>query len=541
MSNIKSYNKYKRQISIIFISMSVLILGFYPYYNVYAEYMEESLQLVQKKLDFIWIIVAASMVFFMQVGFTAFEAGSVQAKNAISVSIKNILNFLVSSIAYFIVGFGIMFGLSYEGYAGISNFLLYGIDTHLTSLGYAFVFFQLVFAGTAATITSGAFAERAKLITHICTTIFVVCLIYPVFGHWAWGHLFHPHQYGWLGRLGFIDFAGSTVVHSISGWVALSGAIVLGPRMGKFNPDGAVNKMYGHNLPLATIGTFFLWFGWFGFNGGSLLQADTSIGLVIINTSLSGAVAGVAAAIFGKLKSKKLDAAEILLGIMGGLVAIGAGCSRISSEYACVVGLCAGIIAILSKDFVEKVLKVDDPVGAVPVHGFCGAWGTLAVSLFTPASAFSMTNFNRLLQVEVQCLGIIVAFTWAFSLGFLFFWCLKKLVGIRVGAEEEVKGLNLSEYADVTSWLDFVKITKVQDLNVALQDKIKERTIELENIRRNLEEDVKKRTSELEKSRDDFKKKVEQLENFAKVAVGRELKMKRMEEELKDFKKRNHK
>lgn len=536
----RNWQKFKKQILIIFISMSLLTLGFYPHYNVYAEYAETSLQLIQRKLDFIWIIVAASMVFFMQVGFTAFEAGSVQAKNAISVSIKNILNFLVSSIAYFIVGFGIMFGLSYEGFVGINNFLLYGLDTHLTSLGYAFVFFQLVFAGTAATITSGAFAERAKLLTHICTTIFVVCLIYPVFGHWAWGHLFHSHQYGWLGRLGFIDFAGSTVVHSISGWVALSGAIVLGPRIGKFNPDGTVNRMYGHNLPLATIGTFFLWFGWFGFNGGSLLQADTSIGLVIINTTLSGAVAGIAAAVFGKLKNKRLDAAEILLGIMGGLVAIGAGCSRVSSVYACIVGLCAGIIAILAKDFIEKVLKVDDPVGAVPVHGFCGAWGTLAVSLFTPASAFSMTNFNRLLQVGVQCLGIIVAFAWAFSLGLLFFWCLKKLVGIRVSAEEEVKGLNISEYADVTSWLDFVKISKVQDMNVVLQDKIKERTIELEHIKEHLEEDVKNRTGELEVSRDDLKKKVEQLENFAKVAIGRELKMKRMEEELRTLKDKRH-
>ncbi|HLD56821.1 MAG TPA: ammonium transporter protein, partial [archaeon] len=246
------------------------------------------MQLFQKKLNFIWLIVSACMVFFMQVGFTAFEAGSVQAKNAISVAVKNILGFLVSSIMYFLLGFGIMFGASYEGYLGTSNFLFFGIDTHVTSLGYAFVFFQLVFASTAAIITSGAFAERAKLSTHICTTIFVVSLVYPVFGHWAWGDLFHHNQFGWLGRLGFIDFAGSTVVHSISGWVALSGAIMLGPRMGKFNTDGTANRMCGHNLPLATIGTFFLWFGWFGFNGGSVLQVDTIIGLVIINTTLAG-------------------------------------------------------------------------------------------------------------------------------------------------------------------------------------------------------------------------------------------------------------
>ncbi len=533
---------HKKQFITIFISIIVLTLFINPYYyHVYADYAETSVQLLQKKIDYIWIIVAASMVFFMQVGFTAFEAGSVQAKNAISVSTKNILNFLVSSIAYFIVGFGLMFGLSYEGYMGINNFLLNGIDVHLNTLGYAFVFFQLVFAGTAATIISGAFAERAKLLTHICTTIFVVCLIYPVFGHWAWGHLFHFNQHGWLGKLGFIDFAGSTVVHSISGWVALSGAIILGPRLGKFNSDGTVNRMHGHNLPLATLGTFFLWFGWFGFNGGSLLRADTSIGLVIINTTLSGSVAGVAVAIYGKLRNKRLDAAEILLGIMGGLVAIGAGCSRVSSVYACIVGLCAGIIAMLAKDFIEKILKVDDPVGAVPIHGFCGAWGTLAVGLFTPVSEFSMLNSNRLLQIGVQCLGIIVAFVWAFPLGLLFFWCLKKFVGIRVSTEEETKGLNISEYTDVTSWLDFVKITKVQDMNAALQDKIKERTKELENIKKNLEEDVRKRTSELEESRDEFKKKVGQLENFEKVAIGRELKMKKMEAELKNFEKLNHK
>ncbi|MDR4504868.1 MAG: ammonium transporter [Candidatus Scalindua sp.] len=528
--------KHKGLVLLIFFSIGLLTFILYPHDTVYAEYAEISLQMIQKKIDYIWIIVAASMVFFMQVGFTAFEAGSVQAKNAISVSIKNILNFLVSSITYFVVGFGIMFGLSYKGYVGSNNFLLNGIDVHPNTLGYAFVFFQLVFAGTAATIVSGAFAERAKLLTHICTTIFVVCVIYPVFGHWAWGHLFYFNQHGWLGNLGFIDFAGSTVVHSISGWVALSGAFVLGPRIGKFNSEGTVNRMHGHNLPLATIGTFFLWFGWFGFNGGSFLRADTSIGLVIINTTLSGSVAGVAVAIFGKLRNKGLDAAEILLGIMGGLVAIGAGCSRVSSVYACIVGLCAGIIAMLAKDFIEKVLKVDDPVGAVPIHGFCGAWGTLAVGLFTPVSEFSMTNSNRLLQIEVQCLGIIVAFAWAFPLGLLFFWCLKKLVGIRVSTEEETKGLNISEYTDVTSWLDFVKITKVQDMNAALQDKIKERTKELEHTKKNLEEDVRKRTSELEESRDEFKKKVEQLENFQKVAIGRELKMKKMEEELENFK-----
>jgi len=234
----QTYHSYNREIFVI-ICFSVLTIIFYPYYAVFAE---TPLQLFQKKLNFIWLIVSACMVFFMQVGFTAFEAGSVQAKNAISVAVKNILGFLVSSIMYFLLGFGIMFGASYEGYLGTSNFLFFGIDTHLTSLGYAFVFFQLVFASTAAIITSGAFAERAKLSTHICTTIFVVSLVYPVFGHWAWGDLFHHNQFGWLGRLGFIDFAGSTVVHSISGWVALSGAIMLGPRMGKFNTDGTANN-----------------------------------------------------------------------------------------------------------------------------------------------------------------------------------------------------------------------------------------------------------------------------------------------------------
>ncbi len=533
MTSRKSYSGKNRLILLIILGIGVLTTVFYPSCALYAE---TPLQVFQDKLNFVWLIVSASMVFFMQVGFTAFEAGSVQAKNAISVAVKNILDFLVSSIMYFLLGFGIMFGASHEGYLGTSNFLFFGIDTHLTSLGYAFVFFQLVFASTAAIITSGAFSERAKLSMHICTTIFVVSLVYPVFGHWAWGHLFHHDQFGWLGKLGFIDFAGSTVVHSISGWVALSGAVILGPRMGKFNPDGTANRMYGHNLPLATIGMFFLWFGWFGFNGGAILQVDTSIGLVIINTALAGSVAGVCAVVFGRLKNKRLDAAEILLGIMGGLVAIAAGSSRVSSLYACVVGFCAGIIAILAKDFVEKVLKVDDPVGAVPVHGFCGAWGTLAVSLFTPASAFSITHANRLLQVGVQCLGIIVAFAWAFSTGLVFFWCLKRYVGIRISNEEEVKGLNISEYADVTSWLDFVKISKVQDLNAALQDKIKERTKELEHIKEHLEEDVKNRTYELEASRDELKKKVEQLENFAKVAIGREIKMKRMEEELRVLK-----
>lgn len=444
-----------------------------------SAYAQEDSPFLGRNPDVVWLVVAACMVFFMQVGFTAFEAGCAQAKNAISISLKNIIVYLITSVIYFLVGFALMFGESEAGLVGASHFFFKDMDKE--SLGYAFAFFQLVFAGTSATIITGAMAERTRMITHIWSTVLLAAVIYPIYGHWAWGHLCHPGQAGWLGRMGFIDFAGSTVVHSIGGWAALAGTLLLGPRIGKYNKDGTANKMGHHNIPLAAVGTFFLWFGWFGFNGGSLLKADAKIALVIANTNIAAAVAGCTALLFSWIRHRRLDAGDVLLGVLGGLVAITAGSNRLAPWGACAVGGLAGLIVLLAKDLFERVLKIDDPVGAISVHGVCGAVGTIALALFCPLS--TLATGDRLLQVGIQFLGVTVAFAWAFGLSVFLFWVGNKVVRLRVGREEEIKGLNLAEYEDAASWLNFTRISHLQDLNTVLEQKVKERTSELQKAK----------------------------------------------------------
>ena len=435
---------------------------------------QDSLAKVQENLNLIWIVAAAAMVFFMQIGFTAFETGSVQAKNAISVSLKNITICILCAVFYFLVGFALMFGKDRLELVGSSHFLFFGLDE--IPLGYAFAFFQVVFASTAATIITGAMAERTRLVTHIWSTILMVCLVYPIFGHWVWSGSFHHEQAGWLAKIGFIDFAGSTVVHSIGAWFGLAGAMLVGPRIGKYNKDGTVNKMGSHNIPLATIGTLFLWFGWFGFNGGSTLRADAVVSITIINTNIAAGAGGVACLLFGWLRAKKFDAEAILLGILGGLVAITAGSNLVEPWGALIIGSVAGSLVLIGYDLLDKILKIDDPVGAITVHGFGGVIGTIAVALLAPADTL---NHGRLLQVGVQFLGITVAFAWAFGLGFLFFWVGNKIVRIRSEPEEEMKGLNLAEYEDVTAWLNLTQIHRLQDLNVLLEEKVGDRTQQL--------------------------------------------------------------
>ena len=432
----------------------------------------ESLQI---NINHVWVMVAACMVFFMQLGFTSYEAGFSQSKNAISISIRNLVEFLVSSLAFYVVGFGLMFGSSHMGWIGTNHFFASGVTSHHVNLAYTFFFYQLVFAATASTIVSGAIAERSSFIPNVIGPAFMVGVIYPIFGHWAWGNLFYPEQAGWLGRLGFIDFAGSTVVHSIGGWFALAGALVLGPRIGKYNPDGSSNPMGLHNVPLATLGTFFLWFGWFGFNGGSLLRASADIGLVITNTNMAAAAAGVSALIFNYATEKRLNAGKLFTAILAGLVAITAGSSRVTPDGAIYIGLITGIVSILAQDFIEKILKIDDPVAAVAVHGVGGVIGTLCVAPFAEKSTL-LVEGSRLHQLGIQAVGVGIAFAWSFGLGMLFFWCVKKTLGIRVSPEEEKKGLNVAEYEDVASWLDFMRITRLQDLNVLLEKRVEERT-----------------------------------------------------------------
>ncbi|TIH13202.1 ammonium transporter [Marinifilum sp. JC120] len=403
--------------------------------------------------NILWTLLAAILVFFMQAGFACVEAGFTRAKSAGNILMKNFLDFSAGSIIFFLFGFGLMFGLDAGGFVGTSAFGLSG--TGLTDASsqwtLTFWFFQSVFAATAATIVSGGIAERTKFSSYILVTAIVTGLIYPISGHWAWGSLWLGDSgAGWLEGLGFMDFAGSTVVHSVGGWIALAGAIVLGPRIGKYTADGKAKAIPGHNIPLASLGVFILWFGWFGFNPGSTTTADGSIGLIAVTTSLS-ACAGTLGAMFTSwFRFGKPDISMTCNGALAGLVGITAACATVTPAASIIIGIIAGMLVVLSIEFIDKVLRIDDPVGAVSVHGVCGAWGTLACGLFTsPAlndGAGGLFYGGGFALVTPQLIGIAACFVWAFGAGFLAFTIAKVTMGIRVSAEEEMKGLDISEH-----------------------------------------------------------------------------------------------
>ncbi len=343
-----------------------------------------------------------------------------------------------------------MFGDSIGGFVGGNGFFGAGADA-TTADGMwtiTFWFFQSVFAATAATIVSGGIAERTKFSSYILISIIVTGLIYPVSGHWAWGGLWGEAG-GWLENMGFADFAGSTVVHSVGGWVALAGAMVVGPRIGKYSADGKANAIPGHNIPLAALGVFILWFGWFGFNPGSTTVADGTIGYIAVNTTLAAAAGVLGAMTTAWIRFGKPDVSMSMNGALAGLVAITAGCYELSPGGSIIVGAIAGILVVLAIVFIDQVLKVDDPVGCVAVHGVCGAWGTLAVGLFAAPGFGGITGLfygGGIGQLITQAIGVASVFVWAFGTGWIAFSVVKAILGIRVTEEEELKGLDISEH-----------------------------------------------------------------------------------------------
>ncbi|MEW6297535.1 MAG: ammonium transporter [Thermodesulfobacteriota bacterium] len=439
-----------------------------------AEQVAELLQTPKVMVDTVWTLLAAMLVFFMNLGFGMVESGLCRAKNCVNILAKNFIVFGVSSLAFLILGWGLMFGDG-NGFLGTQGlFFLSGADNSPASgdaysgvysaIAWATIplwakfFFQLVFAGTAATIVSGVVAERIKFLSFVIFSFVMVGIMYPITGHWIWGG-------GWLASLGFWDFAGSTVVHSVGGWAALAGALLLGPRLGKYTKDGKVNPIPGHNMTAATIGVFVLWLGWFGFNPGSTMAADAkAIAHIAVTTNTAAAAASLSALITAIVLLGKPDLSMILNGCLAGLVAITAPCAWVSVGSSLIIGLIAGVLVVLSVLFFDRV-KVDDPVGALSVHLVNGVWGTLAVGLFADATAAPVTGpANGLFfgggfaQLWGQLVGVVAVGAYTFGVGLLAWAIIKAVMGIRVSEEEEIEGLDLGEHGNV-AYPDFQVVT----------------------------------------------------------------------------------
>jgi len=420
------------------------------------ESVNESVGTIQVNANILWTLIAAALVFWMQAGFAFVESGFTRAKNAGHIMMKNLLDLSMGAVAFWAIGFGLMFGIS-NGFTGGSLFFLSPDNgTGDGQWQYTFWMFQVVFAATAATIVSGAMAERTKFSGYLIYSVFISMLIYPIFGHWAWGNLLvgeNGDSGAWLANMGFMDFAGSTVVHSVGGWAALAGAIVVGPRLGKFDKNGRARAIPGHNLSMATLGVFILFLGWFGFNGGSTTTADGSVPRIIVNTFLAACCGALLAMVVSWFKFGKPDIGMTLNGTLAGLVGITAPCASVTPLGAILIGALAGVIVVYSVLFFDKI-KIDDPVGAISVHGVCGAWGTLAAALFHE-NLFLGLEYNLMGALQVQLIGIAVAFVWTFLTAFVLFKIIAVTVGLRVTAQEELEGLDLSEHGN-SCYPDFV-------------------------------------------------------------------------------------
>ncbi len=394
-------------------------------------------------IDRIWLVVTGALVFFMQAGFALVETGLTRAKNATNITMKNVMDFCFGSIVFWAIGWGFMYGEdALGGLVGFSDFFKGPMDDPLF---YRDWFFQVVFAATAATIVSGAMAERTQFKSYLVYTCFISALIYPVSGHWIWGG-------GWLSKLGFHDFAGSTVVHSVGGWAAFMGAIVLGPRMGKYvrkNGSVSVKAFPGHNIPMAALGVFILWFGWYGFNPGSTLSGmSADIARVAVTTTLAASAGAVSALLFSWVWFKKPDASMTLNGVLAGLVAITAPCAVVSPGASLAIGALSGVLVVLAVEFIDKALRVDDPVGAVSVHMVNGVFGTLAVGIWGNAEgvAVGLLHGGGLRQLGVQALGVLTVAAWAAGTSLVLFLAIKAVLGLRVREKDELMGLDLSEH-----------------------------------------------------------------------------------------------
>jgi len=394
-------------------------------------------------LDLMWIVICGILVFFMQAGFTLVEAGFTRAKNTSNIIMKNLMDLAVGSIAFWAIGYTIMYGDSIGSFIGTPS-LFYDVRGDMHNL-----FFQTVFCATAATIVSGAVAERTKFSTYLIFSLLMTTVIYPISGHWVW------QGDGWLTALGFIDFAGSTVVHSVGGLAALVSAALVGPRIGKYT-DGKSNAIPGHNMLYGALGVFILWLGWFGFNPGSELaisgDSANNVAGIVITTNLAAAAGAVVALFLTWIRYGKADISMTLNGALAGLVGITAGCAAVDPMGAFIIGIISGIVVVFSIEFIDKVLKIDDPVGAISVHGVVGAVGTLLVGVFaTDGGLLYGGGFG---QLGVQAIGVVSIGAWAMITTFILLSILKAVMGLRVTEKEELEGLDLHEHG-IDSYPEF--------------------------------------------------------------------------------------
>lgn len=402
-------------------------------------------------IDTMWVLIGATLVFFMQAGFAMVETGFTRAKNAGNIIMKNLMDFALGSIIFWVLGFGIMFGTDLGGFIGTPDLLVRG-NYDSTFPTYAFLIFQTVFCATAATIVSGAMAERTKFSSYCIYSIVISALVYPISGHWIWGG-------GWLSQIGFHDFAGSTAVHMVGGVSALVGAKMLGPRIGKYDKNGNSKEIPGHNLPIGALGVFILWFCWFGFNGCSTVSAtgDNTIltmSSIFVTTNLAAASAATCVMVVTWIKDKTPSVTMTLNGALGGLVAITAGCDVVSPTGAFFIGIIAGLVVTLSVDFIDKKLKIDDPVGAIAVHGCCGFLGTILTGIF--ALDGGLLYGGGLHFLGIQVLGVVSVMAWVSITMWLVFTAINKTIGLRVEKEEEIMGLDLQEHGLESSYADFM-------------------------------------------------------------------------------------
>jgi len=397
-----------------------------------------------RSIDTIWVLITAALVFFMQAGFALVEAGFTRSKNTVNILYKNLMDFVAGSLIFWILGFGLMFGADISGIIGTPDFFFKngwtgGIPAE------AFLIFQTVFAATAATIVSGAMAERTEFKSYLIYSVVISAVIYPVSGHWIWGG-------GWLSQLStpFVDFAGSTVVHMVGGIIALTGAIALGPRIGKYN-DKKVNAIPGHSMTLGALGVFILWLGWFGFNPGSQLAASgtanaNAISHIFVTTNMAGAAGALAALLISWIKWGKPSFSFALNGALAGLVGVTAGCAAVTVTGAILIGLICGTVLVFAVTFIDNTLKIDDPVGAVSVHGICGALGTILVGLFSESTGLFYGHGTA--QLITQLIGVATVAAWAGITGFILFKILKATVGLRVPKRIEEEGLDIYEHGE---------------------------------------------------------------------------------------------